>query len=86
MKAQVLKQTIHELVEKIEDEEVLNLYIQLLKRELDRATVPDLFATTPQDMLNRAQESLASVKAGHTRSIHEFKKEVDAWKKDWPTR
>ena len=33
------------------------------------------------NLRNRAQESLQSIERGETRSIHEFKNELDSWKK-----
>lgn len=39
------------------------------------------YNTNTADLRNRAQESLQSIERGETRSIHEFKNELDSWKK-----
>ena len=50
MDNQVVKQTIDELVEQIEDSELLDLYLRLLKRELKKDNPQqDFFATSDEE-------------------------------------
>jgi len=80
MNTQVVKQTLHELIDQIEDKDLLIIYLQLLERELRKDTSIDFFNTTEEEIIARAKASLKSVKEGRTRSITEFKKDVEAWK------
>jgi polyhydroxyalkanoate synthesis regulator phasin len=82
MNAKVAKQTLHELIDRIEDDELLNLYVKLLERELRKTASQDFFKTTESDLVTRAKASLKSVEEGKTRNIKEFKKDVEAWKKN----
>lgn len=77
-----IKQSLHELIEEIEDLELLNLHLQLLKKEVQQ----DLFNTNENDMIQRAEKALKSVQNGHTRSIQSFKKDVHSWKKGRATQ
>jgi len=81
MSTQVVRQTLHKLIDQIEDEELLTLHLQLLEREFHKSTSQDFFSTTEKDLVSRAKASLASVEAGRTRSIKEFQKDVEEWKK-----
>lgn len=81
MDVQVAKKTLHELIDQIEDDELLTLYIKLLEREIKRITAKDFFNTTEPDLIERAKASLASVEEGKTRPIKDFKKDVETWKK-----
>lgn len=80
MNTKVVKQTLHELIDQIEDNELLILYLQLLERELRKDTSKDFFNTSDEELVARAKASLRSVEEGRTRSITEFKKDVEAWK------
>jgi polyhydroxyalkanoate synthesis regulator phasin len=82
MNAKVAKKTLHELIDRIEDDELLNLYVKLLERELRKTASQDFFKTTESDLVTRAKASLKSVEEGKTRNIKEFKKDVEAWKKN----
>jgi len=83
MKTQVVKQTIHELVDQIEDNELLTLYLKLLEREIKKPISDStFFATTDEDLVARAHASMNSIEKGDTRNIKDFKKDVDTWKKN----
>lgn len=83
MDNQVVKQTIHELVEQIEDSELLDLYLRLLKRELKKDNAQqDFFATSDEEMMTRAKASLDAIDKGNTKNISDFKNDVKAWKKN----
>ncbi len=82
MNTKVAKKTLHELIDRIEDDELLTLYVKLLEREIRKAASQDFFKTTESDLVTRAKASLKSVEEGNTRNIKEFKKDVEAWKKN----
>jgi polyhydroxyalkanoate synthesis regulator phasin len=82
MNTQVAKKTLHDLIDRIEDDELLNLYVRLLEREIRKTASQDFFKTTESDLVTRAKASLKSVKKGKTRNIKEFKKDVETWKKN----
>ncbi|MFY0653821.1 MAG: hypothetical protein JXQ96_17400 [Cyclobacteriaceae bacterium] len=83
MDTQVVKQTIHELVEQIDDNELLDLYLRLLKREFKKEEVQkEFFTTTDSEQVARAKSSMRSIEQGDTRNINDFKKDVQAWKKN----
>ena|SRR5690554_4140123 len=76
------KKTLHELIDRIEDGELLTLYVRLLEREIRKTAFHDFFETTESDLVSRAKASIKSVEEGKTRNIKEFKKDVEAGKKD----
>lgn len=80
MNTQVVKETLHQLIDQIEDKELLTIYLHLLERELRKDTLGDFFYTTEEDLIARAKASLKSVAEGRTRSITEFNKDVESWK------
>jgi len=82
MNVQVAKKTLHELIDQIEDNELLTLYAKLLKREIRKVASQDFFNTSQSDLISRAKASLRSVEEGKARNIKDFKKDVEAWKKD----
>jgi len=82
MNTKVAKKTLHELIDRIEDNELLNLYVKLLEREIRKPASQDFFKTTEADLITRAKASIKSVEEGKTRNIKEFKKDVEAWKKN----
>lgn len=43
-------------------------------------TENDFFSTSVDTMTERAKQSLKSVENGNTRSIYEFKKDIESWK------
>ncbi len=82
MNTKVAKKTLHELIDRIEDDELLNLYVRLLEREIRKTASQDFFKTIESDLVSRAKASLKSVEEGKTRNIKEFKEDVNAWKKN----
>lgn len=80
MNTKVVKQTLHQLIDQIEDNELLNIYLQLLERELRKGAATKFFDAKNDELIIRAKASVKSVEGGRTRSITEFKKEVDEWK------
>ena len=81
MNTNVAKKTLHELIDRIEDNELLTLYVKLLEREIGKTASQEFFNTTDSDLMTRAKASLKSVEEGKTRNIKDFKKDVEAWKK-----
>lgn len=79
MDTQIAKKTLHEMIDQIEDDELLNLYVKLLGRELGRNSLQDVFSNTEADLIARAQASLQSVAEGNTRPIEEFRQNIE-WK------
>ena len=71
-----IKQSLHEIIDKIEDTELLSLHLKLLQKEAQKG----FFSTTDDQMIIRAEQSLKSVQEGRTRSIESFKEEVSQWK------
>ena len=82
MNTKVAKKTLHELIDRIEDDELLTLYVKLLEREIRKTASQDFFKTTESDLVTRAKASLKSIEEGSARNIKEFKKDVEAWKKN----
>lgn len=82
MNTQVAKKTLHELIDQIEDNELLSLYVKLLEREIRKVSSHDFFNTSESDLIVRAKASLKSIEKGKTRDIKDFKKDVEAWKKN----
>jgi translation initiation factor 2 beta subunit (eIF-2beta)/eIF-5 len=82
MNTKVAKKKLHELIDQIDDDELLNLYVRLLEREIRKTVPQDFFKTTESDLVTRAKASLKSVEEGKTRNIKEFKDDVEAWKKN----
>lgn len=85
MSTDEVKQTLHQLIDKIEDKELLTIYLQLLEREVERTSV-DFFEGTDDEMKRRAEASLQAIAAGQTRDFEAFKKDVEQWKKHRPTQ
>jgi hypothetical protein len=81
MDVKAAKQALHEMIDRIEDSELLNLYVKLLEREIGR-TGTEFFRTNDKDLIKRAESSLKSIEAGNVRSLNEFKKDVEKWKKN----
>lgn len=77
MNTQVAKKTLHEMIDQIEDDELLTLYVKLLEREVRRDAIRNVFKTTEADLIARAKASSKSVEAGNTRSIEDFKQDVE---------
>ena len=81
MNTESIKRNIHQLIDRIEDEELLSNYLKLLKKNTD-GKPPDFFNSGEVEMIARAKASLQSVKAGRTRNIKDFKSDFDKWKQD----
>ena len=82
MRTQEVKQALHLLIDKIEDENLLAIYLQLLEHELNKGSTKGFFDTTEEEMIVRAKASLKSIEEDRTRPIADFQKEVEAWKKE----
>lgn len=82
MNTKVAKKKLHELIDRIDDDELLNLYVRLLEREIRKTVSQVFFKTTESDLVTRAKASLKSVEEGKTRNIKEFKEDVEALKKN----
>lgn len=76
------KKILHDLIDRIEDDELLILITKLLEREVKRASAQDIFRTTQSDLVSRAKTSLKSVEEGKSRKVGDFKKDVEEWKKN----
>jgi hypothetical protein len=76
MESNQIKQEIFDYINHA-DERFLRLIYSMVESE---KTENDFFNTTIEAMSDRAKKSLESVKNGNTRSIHEFKKDVESWK------
>jgi hypothetical protein len=68
------KQMLHRLIDQIEDQEVLMLYVKLLEHELRRDEA--LYG----DMRHRADRSEQDIAAGRVKSFDEFNANFEAWK------
>ena len=76
MNAKQIKEEIHNFINHA-DERFLRLVYSMVESE---KTETDFFNTTTDEMMERAKKSLESVEGGKTRSIHEFKKDIESWK------
>lgn len=81
MSTSVVKQTLHELIDRIEDDDLLLLYMKLLEREIGKSSTKDFFNTTTSDMIRRAEMSEQDIAAGRTINAQQFKVEIENWKK-----
>ncbi len=86
MKTNVVKNTIHELIDRIEDEELLEIYMRLLQKEVSHTESSDFFQNTEQQLINRAKASIESIEKGRTINISDFKTEIENWKKNRSTQ
>ncbi|WP_375578033.1 hypothetical protein ABWH96_13395 [Marivirga tractuosa] len=86
MKTNVVKNTIHELIDRIEDEELLEIYMRLLQKEVSHTESSDFFQNTEQQLINRAKASIESIEKGRTIKISDFKTEIENWKKKRSTK
>ena len=71
-----IKQEIHDFINHA-DERFLRLIHSMIESEKAKNS---FFDTSIDDMTERAKQSLKSVESGKTRSIYEFKKDVESWK------
>lgn len=75
MNTETIKKNIHQLIDRIDDEELLSSYLRLLEKN-------SIFNLGDAEMIDRAKASLASIKAGRTREIKDFKSDFEKWKKE----
>lgn len=78
MEANQIKREIYDYINHA-DERFLRLIYSMVESE---KTENSFFNTTIEAMTERAIKSLKSVENGNTRSIHEFKKDVESWKEN----
>jgi hypothetical protein len=78
MEANQIKKEINDYINHA-DERFLRLIYSMVESE---KTEKGFFDTTIEAMTERAKKSLKSVENGNTRSIHEFKKDVESWKEN----
>lgn len=78
----VAKKTLHELIDRIEDDELIMLYVKLLKREVEKSSEKPFFKTTREDMVLRAEMSEQDIAAGRTISVKQFQEDVENWKRE----
>jgi hypothetical protein len=81
MDVKAAKQALHEMIDRIEDNELLNLYVKLLERELSRSG-EGFITTSDKDLITRAETSIKSIEEGNVRSLEEFTNDVEKWKKN----
>ncbi len=77
MNAQQIKEEIHDFINQA-DERFLRLVYSMIESE---RTESGFFNRTNDEILERAKQSLLSIEEGKTRSIHEFQKDIESWKK-----
>ncbi|MGF1636003.1 MAG: hypothetical protein ACFCUU_02945 [Cyclobacteriaceae bacterium] len=81
MNLQVVKQSIHHLIDQIDDNDFLLLCQQLLERELAKNASTDYSIRSSEDeLISRAKASLKSIEKGNTRNLEEFKRDIEKWK------
>ena len=65
----------------VKDPNLVEAFKNMLKYRKTKSKLSDtFFSTTKEDLKQRAEESLRSVDRGDTRSISEFKKDIQSWK------
>jgi hypothetical protein len=78
MESNQIKQEIRAYINRA-DERFLRLIYSMVESE---KTEWSFFDTTIEAMTERAKKSLKSVENGNTRSIHEFKNDIESWIKN----
>lgn len=81
MHTQIVRASLHQMIDEIEDSKLLLLCQQLLEKELKKATAGDFFKHDASGMTDRAQAAIQSIAEGKARSIESFKNDVEMWKK-----
>ena len=76
MNIETTKLELMQLLLQTQKESVLEKIKNILEQESST-----FYNANTANLRNRAQESLQSIERGETRSIHEFKNELDSWKK-----
>ncbi|PCH65636.1 MAG: hypothetical protein COC01_09470 [Bacteroidetes bacterium] len=65
----------------VKDPYLLGAFKNMLKYRRTRTDLPtSFFSTSAGDLKQRAEASLEAIERGETRSIEEFKKDVENWK------
>lgn len=82
MNAQQLKEEISGFLNHA-DERFLRLVYSMVESERSET---GFFNSANEEMIERTRKSLKSAEKGNTRSIHEFKKDIAAWKEDRATQ
>jgi len=66
---------------KVTDPNLIEAFKNLLTyRKSNNESDDSLFSTSVEELKSRAEISLEEVENGNTRSIDEFKKEIESWK------
>lgn len=78
MNTQQIKEEIHSFIN-YADERFLRLVHSMVESERNETA---FFNTNSNEMIERAEASLKSVETGDSRSIHDFKKDVESWKEN----
>lgn len=76
MNIETTKLELMQLLLRTQKESVLAKIKDVFETESDM-----FFSTTETDLKNRAESSLKSIEKGETRSINEFRNEVENWKR-----
>jgi len=84
MRAIDIRKEIHEYIDRADDRFLRLIYSMVENEKIEAGS--DLFSSTDEDMLKRAEASLSSIAEGKTRNIKVFKKAVDTWKEQQLTR
>lgn len=80
MYTQTVKESIHQMIDQIEDKAMLLHYQEMLEKEVKKLPDSGFFNTDEAEMMERAKAGMQSVEAGNTRSIEAFKTDVEEWK------
>jgi polyhydroxyalkanoate synthesis regulator phasin len=78
MNARQIKEEIHSFINHADERFLRLVYSMVESEKLEK----EFFDTTNDEMITRAQKSLKSIENGKTRNIHEFKKDIESWKKN----
>jgi len=73
-----IKSSLHNLIDKIDDKEVLALHLKLLEREI-RKGPEDKFTPHVVDLNKRAAMSESDIAEGNILNAQEFKMDVNNW-------
>ena len=76
MEITTVRQSLHKLIDEIEDLHLLDLHFQLLQKEQSKKNI---FNTSNEELIKRAKASLKSVQEGNTRPLSSFQREVEQW-------
>ena len=80
-----LKESLHRLIEEIDDEELLNAYLKIIERGLSSSENPIVGYTTKGDpitksaLVKRVRSASSRVKSGFFTSQEDLEKESENW-------